>query len=97
GAFYLWEDGAPVSLAACGGPTPRGIRIGPVYTPPARRGWGYARACVAAVSQTMLDDGRRFCFLFADRGNPTVNRLYPAIGYLPAGDAEEVAFGRVPA
>ncbi|MDO8484066.1 MAG: hypothetical protein Q7S35_03895 [Candidatus Limnocylindrales bacterium] len=28
--WYLWEDGGPVSVAASGGPTPNGIRIGPV-------------------------------------------------------------------
>ncbi len=92
GTFYLWEDGQPVSLAASGGPTPHGIRIGPVYTPPALRGRGYASACVAAVSQAMLDGGLRFCFLFADLANPTVNRIYPAIGFAPVGNAEEVAF-----
>src|SRR5689334_14171186 len=31
---WLWDDGGPVSLAACGGFTPNGARVGPVYTPP---------------------------------------------------------------
>ncbi|MEA2723039.1 MAG: uncharacterized protein QOH59_810, partial [Gemmatimonadales bacterium] len=40
---YLWVDGEqPVSLACAGGLTPHGIRVGPVYTPPALRGRGYA-------------------------------------------------------
>ena len=34
GGFLLWEDGKPVSLAGWGAPTPNGVRIGPVYTPP---------------------------------------------------------------
>ena len=36
--FLLWEDEDPVSMAGWGGATPSGIRIGPVYTPPDRRG-----------------------------------------------------------
>ncbi len=80
--LWLWEDGgAIVSLTGVGGPTPNGIRIGPVYTPPAERGRGYASALVAAVSQEALDSGRRFCFLFTDAANPTSNHIYQEIGY----------------
>lgn len=93
-ALYLWEDGAPVSLAGTGGPTPNGIRIGAVYTPPERRGRGYASACVAAVSRAMLDRGRRFCFLFTDLGNPTSSRIYQRIGYRPVCDVDEYLFER---
>ena len=97
GAFYLWEDGRPVSLTGYGGPTPRGMRVGPVYTPPALRGRGYASACVAAVSQALLDSGRRFCFLFTELANPTSNHIYGAIGYAPVCDVEEVSFAPDPA
>ena len=80
-ALYLWIDGEPVSLAGYAGPTPNGVRIGPVYTPPALRGRGYASALVASLSQTLLDEGRKFCFLFTDAANPTANHIYQAIGY----------------
>lgn len=90
---YLWEDGgAPVSLVAYGGPTPHGMRIGPVYTPPERRGHGYASACTAAVSQMLLDGGRRFCCLFTDLANPTSNKIYQAIGYRPVIDVNMYHF-----
>ena len=70
--FALWEaDGRPVSLVGFGGPTPNGIRIGPVYTPPEHRGRGYASALTAEVSAQQLAGGRRFCFLYTDLGNPT--------------------------
>jgi len=81
GRVFLWCDGGPVAMAGWGGRTPNGVRINFVYTPPARRGRGYASACVAALTQRMLDDGRRFCFLFTDLSNPTSNRIYRAIGY----------------
>lgn len=91
-AIYFWEDGRPVSLAGYSGPTPNGIRIAPVYTPPELRGRGYASATVAALSQLLLDGGRRRCFLFTDLANPTSNRIYQAIGYRPVCDVDEYRF-----
>jgi predicted GNAT family acetyltransferase len=91
-ALYFWVDGAPVSMAGYTGPTPNGIRVGPVYTPPEHRRRGYASACVAALSQLLLDDGRRFCFLFTDLSNPTSNHIYQAIGYRPVCDVDEYRF-----
>lgn len=90
---YLWEDGGvSVSLVAYGNPTAHGIRIGPVYTPPEYRGHGYASACVAALSQFLLDSGRKFCFLFTDLANPTANHIYQAIGYNPVNDVDVYEF-----
>lgn len=89
----LWElDGRPMSLAGFGGPTPNGIRIGPVYTPPELRVQGFGTAVTAAVSQLLLDRGRRFCFLYTDLANPTSNAIYMRIGYEPVCDSREVAF-----
>jgi predicted GNAT family acetyltransferase len=98
--FYLWEapdpSGVlrPVSLTGVTGPTAHGIRIGPVYTPPAFRGRGYASALVARVSQAQLDAGRRFCFLYTDLANPTSNKIYQAIGYRPVTAALRIHFPR---
>jgi predicted GNAT family acetyltransferase len=91
----LWEDsGEIVSLAAFGGETPRGIRIGPVFTPPEYRRRGYASALTAALSAQLLASGRRFCFLYTDLANPTANRIYRAIGYEHVCDSAEIAFER---
>lgn len=89
----LWEvDGRPVSMAGYGGPTPNGIRVFAVYTPPQWRGRGYAAACVAALTRRLLDGGRRFCFLFADLANPTSNALYERVGYRAVADVENRTF-----
>lgn len=93
-AFYLWEDPEPVCLVGCSGLTPTGIRIGPVYTPPAFRRRGYAATLVARVSQSLLDGGRARCFLYTDLANPTSNALYQRIGYRSVGDVDE--FGLLP-
>jgi uncharacterized protein len=93
GGFMLWEDGgAPVALAGWGGPTPNGIRIGPVYTPPEHRRRGYGSAVTAAASARNLDQGRRFCFLYTDLANPTSNTIYMDIGYEAVCDSVQYRF-----
>jgi len=87
--LFVWEvDGRPVSMAAYSGPTPHGIRIVAVYTPPEERGHGYASACVAELSARLLAEGRDYCFLFTDLANPTSNSIYQKIGYEPVSDHE---------
>lgn len=99
GGFLLWEEGGDtVSLAGWGGPTPNGIRVGPVYTPPELRGRGYATALTAELSQRLLDGrlvdgGRRFCFLYTDLANPTSNAIYERIGYRRVAESAEIVFG----
>ena len=90
--LFLWDDGGPVAMAAWGRPTPNGCSIGLVYTPPERRGRGYASALVAALSQRMLDGGKRFCTLYTDLANPTSNAIYARIGYRPLADFRLVRF-----
>jgi predicted GNAT family acetyltransferase len=93
--LWLWQDGsATVSLCGIGGPTPNGIRIGPVYTPPSARGRGYASNLVAEVSQGALEAGRQFCFLFTDAANPTSNHIYREIGYEHVRDVNIHRFDR---
>ena len=90
---YVWEDGGEVvSLVGAGGDTPNGIRIGPVYTPPEKRGRGYASSLTAAASEDQLGRGRRFVFLFTDLSNPTSNKIYRAIGYRPVVDVDQYRF-----
>ena len=90
--IVLWTDGEePVSIAAYGNPTPNGVRIGPVYTPPHLRRNGYASALTAALSERLLRT-YRFCFLFTDLANPTANRIYEQIGYRRVCEAAEIAF-----
>jgi len=94
GSRVLWEsEGEAVSMAAFGGRTPSGVRINWVYTPPEHRRHGYASAVVAALSQKLLDQGRKFCFLYTDLANPTSNSIYQTIGYSPVCDSAHHTFG----
>lgn len=92
GIAYIWEDETPVSMACHIRVTPNGAGVSLVYTPPEHRRKGYASACVAALSQTLLKAGHRYCFLFTDLANPTSNHIYQAIGYQPVGDLSEYCF-----
>jgi predicted GNAT family acetyltransferase len=92
GSVYLWEDGEPVSMAFRTRPTRHGCTVTGVYTPPDRRGRGYASACVAGLSQILLDSGYQVCNLFTDLANPTSNSIYQRIGYRPVCDFIDHAF-----
>ncbi len=94
---WLWEvEGEPVSLSGYGGRTPNGIRIGPVYTPPAHRHRGYATGLVARQTAWLLAQGRKFCFLFTDMSNPTSNSIYRKIGYRKVADEKRYGFRTSP-
>jgi predicted GNAT family acetyltransferase len=91
--ILMWDvDGEAVSMGGYGGTTPNGNRIGPIYTPPELRRRGYASALTAELTQTLLDRGRRFCFLFTDLANPTSNSIYQQIGYRPVADVDQWNF-----
>ena len=87
GRIWLWEDGltTPVSLVGFNAPSFGVARVGPVYTPGAHRGHGYASVLTAHVSRLLRDSGTRVC-LFTDQANPTSNKIYAAIGYEPVVD-----------
>ena len=93
-ARYLWiDEGKAVSMAArAGGSTPSGVGINWVYTPNNLRGRGYASAIVASLSQKMLSEGRKFCFLYTDLSNPTSNSIYQKIGYQVVCDSAHHIF-----
>ena len=93
--LLLWEvEGSAVAMAGYSGRTPNGIRVAWVYTPLHNRGKGFAGACVAALSQKLLDDGRKFCFLYTDLANPVSNHVYQKMGYEAVVDATVYSFSK---
>jgi predicted GNAT family acetyltransferase len=94
-AQVLWEvGGEPVAMAAASKPIAAMSRIGPVWTPPHRRGRGYGSAVTAAASRWAMAAGASDVVLFTDLANPVSNSIYPKIGYRPVYDAVEVTFIR---
>jgi predicted GNAT family acetyltransferase len=92
GDIYLWDHDLPVSMAAKTRPTLNGISINFVYTPPQFRNNGYATACVAKLTQSLLSSGYNFCALYTDLANPTSNSIYKKIGYNPIQDVNSYLF-----
>ena len=90
--IFLWKDGEPVSMVRRARATRNGIAVNFVYTPPEFRRKGYATACVAEMSQRLLDSGFQFCTLFADTTNPTANGIYQRIGYQALADFSQYEF-----
>jgi predicted GNAT family acetyltransferase len=91
--LVLWEHEAEVvSLAGWSGMTEHGVRLNQVYTPEALRGRGYAEACVGELSRRLIRSGRSFCLLYADKNNPSSNRLYQKLDYEPRGESLSIKF-----
>lgn len=90
--YVLEDDGMPVSIASALRESVHGRTIGMVYTPPYFRKKGYASACVAELSQIVLDMGYEYVSLFTDISNPISNSIYQKIGYKPVCDYNELEF-----
>ena len=93
GGVTIWEaGGVPVSIAGVTRAVGGMVRVGPVYTPPALRGRGYAGGATVAVTQAALDAGATEVVLYSDLANPTSNALYPRLGYRPVEDRLVLSF-----
>ncbi|MGC4855289.1 GNAT family N-acetyltransferase [Micromonospora sp. DT4] len=95
GHLWFWVDGTGerVHLTGASPPSFGVARIGPVYTPPAQRGRGWASNAVAEVSRRIQADGARVC-LYTDQANPTSNKIYAALGYRPVVDMANLVIVR---
>jgi ribosomal protein S18 acetylase RimI-like enzyme len=89
-SLILVEDGAPVSLTTFTAQARGAVQVGGVYTPPALRGRGYARAVVAASLLEAREAGAKRSVLFTAGSNVAARRAYTALGY-----EETEAFGLV--
>ncbi|WBQ06231.1 GNAT family N-acetyltransferase [Kribbella sp. CA-293567] len=86
GRVWVWERaGQVVSLVGHQQTLFGATRVGPVYTPPAERGHGYASALTAHVTRQLQEAGSQVCLL-TDLANPTSNKIYAAIGFRPLTD-----------
>ena len=93
GRVVIWDDDGPVSMALTRPPVAGVARVGLVYTPPDRRGLGYASACVAALSAHVLATDADTCILYTQLANPTSNAIYRALGYEPVAEVLPYRFG----
>ena len=92
GHAFVWQDGDPVSMGSRIGQTANGFRVSIIFTPKEHRHKGYGKTCTAALTQRLLSDGQRYCFLYADKKNALSNSMYEAIGYKLMGETQSYRF-----
>ena len=90
--WLIERDGAPAAMCTHNAVLPDSVQVGGVFTPPALRGRGFARA---AVARSLLDAraaGAGRAILFTPR--PDAVAAYRAVGFEPIGGYAIVLFAR---
>jgi ribosomal protein S18 acetylase RimI-like enzyme len=82
--FLLLRDDEPVAMSGFNAAVPEAVQIGGVFTPPALRRRGFARACVAGSLVFARQQRVRQAVLFTEPDNPA-RRAYEAIGFREVG------------
>jgi len=79
--WLLESGGRPVATTALNAALPHCVQVGGVYTPPAFRGRGHARAAVAGSLLEARARGAGEAVLFTGRDNAMARRVYDALGF----------------
>jgi predicted GNAT family acetyltransferase len=90
--WVLEEAGRLVAMSSFNARIREAVQIGGVYTPPALRGQGYARAVVAASLLAARSQGAHLATLFTGVQNLAAQRAYEALGFQVVGDYRLVTF-----
>lgn len=91
-AIWVFEvDGRVVFKAHANVRTPLAVQVSGVYTLPAHRGRGYARAGMAALARRLLRD-RPLLSLYVNRENAAAIGAYEAVGFTRAGTFKSIFF-----
>jgi GNAT superfamily N-acetyltransferase len=86
-ATWVLADGdAVVAYSAFNAQLADVVQVGGVYTPPALRGRGYARAVVAGSLRAARARGVTGAILFTGKDNHFAQRAYRALGFRVVGD-----------
>jgi uncharacterized protein len=93
-AIYVLEaQGRVVFKAHANVRTPLAAQVSGVYTLPAHRGRGYARAGMTALARRLLRDHPRVS-LYVNVDNAVALRAYEAVGFRRAGTFKSIFFGK---
>jgi uncharacterized protein len=84
--FIFEQAGVPVASCTFNAAIPDTVQIGGVWTPPALRAQGYARAVVAGALSMARAAGVRTAVLFTGEDNLAAQRAYIALGFRAIGD-----------
>ncbi|MBE2222847.1 MAG: GNAT family N-acetyltransferase [Anaerolineae bacterium] len=84
--WLLLDNDVPVSTTAFNTAAAEAVQVGGVYTPPAYRSKGYARAAVAASLLDARNEGVQTGILFTGIHNYPAQKAYTALGFNHIGD-----------
>ncbi|MCB0132350.1 MAG: GNAT family N-acetyltransferase [Caldilineaceae bacterium] len=84
--WLVVADGQPVAMSSFNAWTDEAVQIGGVWTPPALRGRGFARAAVAASLLDARTEGRELAILFTGKEMLAAQRTYAALGFQQIGE-----------
>ena len=90
--WILVEENRPVAYSAFNARLPDAVQVGGVWTPPALRARGYARAVVAGSLVEARTGGASLAVLFTGEENVSARRAYEALGFRVVGDYGLVIF-----
>jgi hypothetical protein len=94
GSIWVLEAGGRVVFKAHASVrTPLAAQVSGVYTLPAYRGRGYARAGMAALARRLLE-AHPLVSLYVNSENEAAVRAYEAVGFAQAGTFKSVFFAR---
>lgn len=83
GDLFVWDKNKPVSIARITRFVRSNGYIGRVFTAKEERNKGYGCACVAGVTNHVLQQPGAQCGLFVDETNKQAQSIYKKIGYEP--------------
>jgi RimJ/RimL family protein N-acetyltransferase len=86
GNLFILENGGPLACCSFNARLPDTVQIGNVWTPPALRGKGYARAIVAGALAIAARAGVREAVLSTGRHNVAALAAYRSLGFERVGD-----------
>jgi predicted GNAT family acetyltransferase len=92
--WVLETGGEVVAYSAFNARLPDCVQVGGVWTPPAWRGRGFARAVVAGSLLEARVGGARRSILFTENDNEPAQAAYRALGYERVGDYGLVLFAQ---
>jgi predicted GNAT family acetyltransferase len=90
--WVLEQDGVPVAASTFNARLADTVQIGGVWTPPALRGRGYARAVVGGSLLAARAAGVGRAVLFTPARNHAAQRAYESLGFRPIGDYSVTIF-----
>ena len=93
GSLFILERGEALACCSFNARLPDAVNIGNVWTPPALRGQGYARAVVAGALLIARDLGVQKAVLATGRYNLAAQAAYKSIGFQVAGDYATATIG----